>query len=74
MFKDVLTSMDLSMAPVVALVGFFLAFVGIGVWLVFAKNSAHFDHMNGLPLQDGSAAPPDGTTSHAADTAFSGGR
>ncbi len=61
MFKDVLTSMDLSMAPVIALVCFFLAFVGIGVWLLFGKNATHFDHMNTLPLDDGATSLSAGT-------------
>ena len=56
MFKDVLARTDLTMAPVIALVCFFAIFVGIGLWLVLSKNSAHFEHMNDLPLHDGVTA------------------
>ncbi|MCO4763824.1 MAG: hypothetical protein KC502_20085 [Myxococcales bacterium] len=56
MFRDVLTSMDLSMAPVIALVAFFLGFVGIAAWLVLSNNGSHFDRMNELPLHDGALA------------------
>lgn len=69
MFKDVLARTDLTMAPVVALVGFFAIFVGIGLWLMLSKNSKHFEHMNELPLHDGAA----GATGNAAGLRVAGG-
>ena len=60
MFKDVLARTDLTMAPVIALVCFFVIFVGIGLWLLLSKNSAHFEHMNDLPLHDGVTSQPAG--------------
>jgi cbb3-type cytochrome oxidase subunit 3 len=53
MFRDVLARMDLATAPVLALVGFFALFLGIGVWLLRARDGAHFERMNRLPLDDG---------------------
>ncbi len=56
MFKDVLATMDLTAAPIIALVAFFSGFVGILIWLAVSKEHSHFNHMNELPLHDGAVA------------------
>lgn len=52
MFRDLLSQTDLTAGPIIALVIFFAAFVGMLVWVSRRSNGEHFERMNRLPLGD----------------------
>lgn len=52
-FKDAAGSAVLYF-PMFALVLFVIVFVGVVAWVYLARSPRHFDHVAGLPLDDGS--------------------
>tara|TARA_B100000609_G_scaffold184683_1_gene167869 strand:- start:739 stop:942 length:204 start_codon:yes stop_codon:yes gene_type:complete len=53
MYKDVLRDIDFSVWPSVALIIFFVFFVGVTLWAFMLRNE-HIEVMGNLPLeQDG---------------------
>jgi len=52
MFKFILDpNADYGILPIIPMVGFFLIFVGIIVWAIFAKKG-YMKYMSNLPLDD----------------------
>jgi len=52
-FRELLSQTDLTAGPIIALVVFFAAFVGVLVWVSRRSHGAHFERMNRLPLGEG---------------------
>jgi cbb3-type cytochrome oxidase subunit 3 len=52
MFKYILDpNKDYGILPIIPLIGFFLIFIGIVLWAIFAKKR-YVDYMSKLPLED----------------------
>lgn len=56
MLRDVVAGADFSMNAVIALLVFFLVFLGLTVW-VFSRRQKTVDRWAELPLDDDEAAP-----------------
>ncbi|QDU84112.1 Cbb3-type cytochrome oxidase component FixQ [Planctomycetes bacterium Pla163] len=56
MLRDVVAGADFSTNAVIALLVFFLVFVGLTVW-VLSRRQRTVDRWAGLPLDDDEAAP-----------------
>jgi len=52
MYKEILRSIsDIDIFPIIAIVIFFLFFMGLLVW-VFRMDKKHVNHMSNMPLKD----------------------
>jgi cbb3-type cytochrome oxidase subunit 3 len=65
--SDVMSAMGLSLYAEVALVIFFLVFVGIVAELAFRRRSPVWEHARRLPLDDGESEPFDSESRGASD-------
>lgn len=55
MFRFILDpNRDFGIIPIIPLVGFFLIFVGVAIWTIFAKKT-YIKYMSNLPLKDQSS-------------------
>ena len=61
MIRDILTLMDLATWPVVALLLFLGVFLFVVARTMRPSLSDHHDHMNHLPLTDGTASSTEAT-------------